>query len=253
MSTLSHRYKPVENWEYQYINNFGTYPFLLKDIPIEDKFLLWMRLAQRYYIKNIHIKQDIEPVKDILEALNIEPDSSDAQCVLSYYQRAQKQIIHVLKFADIKNKKILDFGSGHGMLASSILDHGGSYYALEYIKPVAEIRDYFLNTALSDKHCKIHTEQDADLHQLIKSDSDGFDMVFCNNVLSEMSAEESRQAILNIKDMLKADGLVVIQDWLNPKTKCDLMASMCQNFNFVDISTFRENVSNVFVFILKKH
>ena len=251
MSSTIHKYKPVENWEYQYVNNFGTYPFLLEDIPVKEKFLLWMRLAQRYYIKDLNSRQNIDPVKEMLSGLNIDPDSTDAQCLLSYYQRANKQINHLLNFTDIEDKKILDFGSGHGMLASAVLEGGGVYYALEYIQPVAEIRDYFLENAFSDKCSKIYTEQDMHLNEIINSDSDGFDIIFCNNVLSEMPVKETEQAIIKIKEILKTDGLVVIQDWLNPKTKCDLMSLMCRNFNFVDITTFQENVSNVYVFLLR--
>ncbi len=251
MSNEIHNYLPIEKWEYQFINNFGTYPFLFEDMPAREKFLKWMRLAQRYYIKANTEKKDVSRIIDMLNKLDIPPNSEDAQSVLAYVERAEAQINNISHFINLNDKCVLDFGSGHGMLSKPVLEHGASYYGLEYIQPVAIVRDYFLQHALSDHLTQIHTEKDNMLTKKLGSTEHGFDVIFCNNVLSEMAVNDMQEAITLVKKSLKPDGIVVIQDWLNPETKCNLLNFICQNFTIDTINTHQENVGKAFIFILK--
>ena len=107
------------------------------------------------------------------------------------------------ELGDVKDKKILDYGSGPGVLALALKKLG------------ANITAYDINLEMSQKAGeKIGKENSfSDLGLLEKS---SFDIIICNLVLCIVSEDEAKNVVDSIRGLLKPNGVVYI-GFCNPK------------------------------------
>ena len=98
----------------------------------------------------------------------------------------------------VKNKKILDFGSGFG-LVSQFLDENNEVVAIE---PEKELLFAYSN----------HTYEKilGSLEQVEKFESESFDIVLCHNVLEYIEENNREKYLSEFKRVLKRDGKLSI-------------------------------------------
>ena len=98
----------------------------------------------------------------------------------------------------VKNKKILDFGSGFG-LVSQFLDENNEVVAIE---PQEEMLFAYSN----------HTYEKilGSLEQVEKFESESFDIVLCHNVLEYIEENNREKYLSEFKRVLKRDGKLSI-------------------------------------------
>ena len=98
----------------------------------------------------------------------------------------------------VKNKKILDFGSGFG-LVSQFLDENNEVVAIE---PEKEMLFAYSN----------HTYEKilGSLEQVEKFESESFDIVLCHNVLEYIEENNREKYLSEFKRVLKRDGKLSI-------------------------------------------
>jgi 2-polyprenyl-3-methyl-5-hydroxy-6-metoxy-1,4-benzoquinol methylase len=242
----THKYLNLTDWEYQSIDNFSTYPFLNSDLSVEAKFRHWVGLASSYHSTN---SVPSENARKFSSKLGITAGSELERCLDIYIRRAVRQVDFLKETCgDLEGKSILDFGSGHGILSVPIIDNKANYYALEYIRPVAQVRDYFLSSVFSSN---VYTENSFDYTAPL-NETEKFDVIFANNVLSELSKDNIKSSLDTISKLLKVDGVLVVTDWIRRTRKQTLFAALANTFQLVNFSFERELQSSSYKFLFKK-
>lgn len=102
-------------------------------------------------------------------------------------------------FIDVKNKKVLEVGFGHGILLKSLLDIGFEVYGVDISKSA---HDYAISIGLNEKNLYVS--------DFIKTNfKDSFDLIIMNQVLEEFDAPV--EVFEKLKKLLKVGGVLVIR------------------------------------------
>lgn len=124
---------------------------------------------------------------------------------LEHYRNMLKQpwgkIQYEITFAQLahlEGKKILDFGSGFG-LVSEFLSHKNQVISVE---PNEEM--LYANSSTS------YEKLLGSIDQLVRFTDKSFDLVLCHNVLEYIDPNDRKDYLLEFKRILKGDGLISI-------------------------------------------
>ena len=104
---------------------------------------------------------------------------------------------------DLKNKKVLDYGGGPGVLASALKKLG------------ADVKEYDVSEDMRSQAAKKLGAENI-YHSVEEIPKGQFDFVICNLVLCIVSEDEVRRIVENIKGALNQQGLAFI-GFCNPK------------------------------------
>ncbi len=104
---------------------------------------------------------------------------------------------------DLKNKKVLDYGGGPGVLASALQKLG------------ADVKEYDISEDMRNQAAKKLGAENI-YHTVEEIPKGEFDFVICNLVLCIVSEDEVRRIVENIKSVLNEQGLAFI-GFCNPK------------------------------------
>ncbi len=115
---------------------------------------------------------------------------------LPNWERLFKRIVWA-QIGEIKNKKILDFGSGQGITAN--------YYALENDVTAIEPSKEMLANAWRDND---YVQIVGDILDVKKIESNVFDLIICHNVLEYI--DDKKSVLKELSRVLKSDGMMSI-------------------------------------------
>jgi len=147
--------------------------------------------------------------------------------VIEYSQKAFKSLEHTI---DIKNKRILDFGCGSGLLTEKIAKKANEVFAIDSSSVMISVLDNkkIVNVKtccdeLSDVFIKEHQEQ-----------FQKFDIIVASSVCAFV--DDYPKLLILIKQLLKPNGIFIQWDWL---------ASEYRQGEGFDLKTIKTTYDNV--------
>ena len=117
---------------------------------------------------------------------------------LAFYDNTVIQLL-----GNVKNRKILDYGGGPGVLAIALKKLG------------ADIKEYDISEDMMKKASEKIGEENI-YHNVGEIPKNEFDMIICNLVLCIVSEDEVKRIVKNIKNALNKKGFAFI-GFCNPK------------------------------------
>lgn len=123
-----------------------------------------------------------------------------------------------------KNMRVLDLGCGSGRMLVFFAQKCGFVVGVDFSKSLFEIADKNIKN-LELKNVSLIQQSIFDFY--IK---DKFDIILIGGVLSYLNDREVEKVLLNIKDMLKKNGVLIVRDSLSCKKRQTLKEKYMDNF-----------------------